>query len=41
VQKGRAAVLVIAVDTTGSLHGPRLTSLVNKVLIRLAPRFGP
>lgn len=40
VQQGRAVVLLLAVDTTGSLHGERLTTLANTILMRLAPRFG-
>jgi hypothetical protein len=41
VQQGRAVVLLMTVDTTGSLHGARLASLANTVLMRLVPRFGP
>ncbi len=40
VQQGRAVALFFAIDSTGSLHGDRLTQLVNTVLSRLAPRFG-
>jgi hypothetical protein len=40
VQQGRAVVLLLAIDTTGSLHGERLTALANTMLMRLAPRFG-
>jgi hypothetical protein len=40
VQQGRAVLLLLAIDTTGNLHGARLTSLANTTLIRLAPRFG-
>jgi hypothetical protein len=40
VQQGRAVVLLLAIDTTGSLHGRRLTSLANTILMRLVPRFG-
>lgn len=41
VQQGRAVVLLLTVDTTGSLHGSRITSMLNTLLIRLVPRFGP
>jgi hypothetical protein len=40
VQQGRAVVLLLTVDTTGSLHGSRITSMLNTMLIRLVPRFG-
>src|SRR4029077_12461986 len=40
VQQGRAVVLMLAVDTTGSLHGTRLETLITSSLVKLAPRFG-
>lgn len=40
VQQGRAVVLLLAADTTGSFQN-RLESLANTTLIRLEPRFGP
>ncbi len=40
VQQGRAVVLLLTVDTTGSLHGRRITTMLNTLLIRLVPRFG-
>jgi len=40
VQQGRAVVLVLAVDTTGTLQGERMAELANKSLIRLVPHFG-
>jgi hypothetical protein len=40
VQQGRAIVLMLVVDTTGSLHGERLMAMTNAVLMRLVPRFG-
>jgi hypothetical protein len=40
VQQGRAVVLLVVVDTTGSLHGARLIALLDTMLNRLAPRFG-
>jgi hypothetical protein len=40
IQQGRAMVLVLAVDSTGSLHGTRLETLINTVLIRLSAPFG-
>jgi hypothetical protein len=40
VQQGRAVVLLLSVDTTGSLQGERLATLANTTLMRLVPRFG-
>jgi len=40
VQQGRAVILTLAVDTTGSLHGTRLETLITGSLVKLAPRFG-
>lgn len=40
VQQGRAVLMLLVVDTTGSLHDERLVSLANTILMRLAPRFG-
>jgi len=40
VQQGRAVVLLLVVDTTGSMHGARIEAMLNKTLIRLVPRFG-
>jgi hypothetical protein len=40
VQQGRAVLIVLAVDTTGSLHGTRLETLVETVLVRMTARFG-
>ena len=40
VQQGRAIVLLMAFDTTGSLQGPRLESMMHTLLTRLEPRFG-
>ena len=39
VQQGRAVVMLLALDTTGSFQA-RLESLANTTLMRLAPRFG-
>jgi hypothetical protein len=33
-------VLLLAIDTTGNLHGARLASMTNTILMRLVPRFG-
>jgi hypothetical protein len=40
IQQGRAVVLLLVVDTTGSLHGDRVVALATTTLMRLAPRFG-
>ena len=40
VQQGRAIVLLMAFDTTGSFSGPRLESAMLASLSRLAPIFG-
>jgi hypothetical protein len=40
VQQGRAIVLIMTADTTGSFHGARLESAVRRVLSRLGPTFG-
>lgn len=40
VQQGRAVVLLVVIDTTGSLHGQGVEDLLDTMLVRLAPRFG-
>ena len=41
VQQGRAIVLLMTLDSTGSLSGQRVDSLTQKLLTRLEPHFGP
>ncbi len=40
VQQGRAVVVLLAADTTGTLQGKRLAALASTLLARLVPRFG-
>jgi len=40
VQQGRAIVLLMTLDTTGSFSGPRLESAMLASLTRLSPTFG-
>ena len=40
VQQGRAIVLLMTLDSTGSLAGPRVEPLMQKLLTRLEPHFG-